>query len=118
HYLNRRENLQGQLEVANEKISELIIYKERQRIARDLHDILGQKLSLIGLKSDLVGKLILSEPARAQEELQDVRNTASSALKEVRELVSNMRTVPIETELRKVKQILQVADISLTMEGD
>src|SRR5699024_8819929 len=47
-YQNRRKNLEGQLEMANERIAELVIYKERQRIARDLHDTLGHKLSLIG----------------------------------------------------------------------
>src|SRR5690625_625506 len=78
YYRNKRENLEGQLEVANERISELIIYKERQRIARDLHDTLGHKLSLIGLKSDLVGKLMAVDPMRAEQELADIRNTASS----------------------------------------
>ena len=46
---NRQENLVGQLETARERISELVIFEERQRIARDLHDTLGQKLSMIGL---------------------------------------------------------------------
>src|SRR5699024_8699865 len=67
---NKHEKLEGQLEMANERISELIVMEERQRIARDLHDILGQKLSLIGLKTDLVGKLIAKDPHRAEQELQ------------------------------------------------
>ena len=55
---NKSDKLQGQLEDANKRISELVKLEERQRIARDLHDTLGQKLSLIGLKSDLAVKLI------------------------------------------------------------
>ncbi|HLR71460.1 MAG TPA: sensor histidine kinase [Pseudogracilibacillus sp.] len=117
-YQNRRKNLEGQLEVANEKISELIIYKERQRIARDLHDTLGHKLSLIGLKSDLAGKLVTLDPTSAEQELTDIRNTASAALKEVRELVSDMRSTNVKRELLRVKQILTAAEIELIIHGN
>ncbi len=117
YYRNKRENLEGQLEVAKERISELVVYKERQRIARDLHDTLGHKLSLIGLKSDLVGKLISRDPVRAEEELLDIRKTASTALKEVRDLVSDMRSTNIIKELIRVKQILKAAEIKLIIIG-
>lgn len=117
YYQNRRKNLEGQLEMANERISELVIYKERQRIARDLHDTLGHKLSLIGLKSDLAGKLITIDPSSAKEELTDIRSTASNALKEVRELVSNMSSTNLKKELLRVKQLLQAAEIELTTNG-
>lgn len=115
---NKRENLEGQLEMAKERISELVVFEERQRIARDLHDTLGQKLSLIGLKTDLVGKLISRDPDRAEKELHDIRKTASSALKEVRELVSDMRSKKLATELIRVKQILKAANIDLSINGD
>ncbi|WP_192597172.1 sensor histidine kinase [Sporosarcina limicola] len=115
---NKREKLEGQLENAKERISELIIFEERQRIARDLHDTLGQKLSLIGLKSDLAGKLVSRDPAAAVKELHDIRQTASTALKEVRELVSNMRATKLEDEMLRIQQILKAAEMNFTIEGD
>ncbi|MCP1308177.1 sensor histidine kinase [Paenibacillus tyrfis] len=114
---NKREKLQDELEVANKKISELVKLEERQRIARDLHDTLGQKLSLIGLKSDLAGKLIGKNPSRAQAELNDIQQTARSALKEVREMVTRMRGTRLEDEMYRVKQMLKAAQIGFVVEG-
>ena len=115
---NKRESLEGQLVVARERISELVVFQERQRIARDLHDTLGQKLSLIGLKSDLAGKLVTRDPEAAQRELQDIRQTASTALKEVRELVEDIRMTKVKDELLRVKQILKAAEMDISIKGD
>lgn len=115
---NKREKLEGELEVANERISELVIFEERQRIARDLHDTLGQKLSLIGLKSDLVARLMTKDVGRAEQELLDIRMTASTALKEVRELVADMRFKKLSEEIIRVQQILQAADMELSIQGE
>jgi two-component system sensor histidine kinase DesK len=115
---NKEDQLHGQLEDANKRISELVKLEERQRIARDLHDTLGQKLSLIGLKSDLAGKLIGKNPNQAQLEINDVQQTARIALKEVREMVTQMRGTKLEDEIFRIKQILIAAEIELTLEGD
>ncbi|HZG86416.1 sensor histidine kinase [Paenibacillus sp.] len=115
---NRQDKLQGQLEDANKRISELVKLEERQRIARDLHDTLGQKLSLIGLKTDLAGKLLAIDPAQAKVELADIRRTARSALKEVREMVTRMRGTRLEDEMFRVRQMLKAAGIELRLEGD
>ncbi|MFJ6210946.1 sensor histidine kinase [Lysinibacillus sp. NPDC092081] len=115
---NKRENLEGQLETANERIAELIVFEERQRIARDLHDTLGQKLSMIGLKSDLASRLIERDPQQALIEIKDIRQTASIALKEVRELVSGMRTTRFEDELMRISQILKAAEMEFVFDGD
>ncbi|RBW68636.1 sensor histidine kinase [Bacillus taeanensis] len=114
---NKREKLEGQLEKANERILQLMVIEERQRIARDLHDTLGQKLSLIGLKSDLAGKLIDRNPSLAKAEMNDINQTARTALKEVREMVSGMRGVKLEDELLHVRQILKAAQMKFTFEG-
>lgn len=115
---NKQGQLEGQLEDANKRISELVKLEERQRIARDLHDTLGQKLSLIGLKSDLAGKLMVKNPAQAQAEINDVRQTARTALKEVREMVTQMRGTRIEDEMFRVKQILKAAEIEFELVGE
>ncbi|MDI4643975.1 sensor histidine kinase [Cohnella hashimotonis] len=115
---NKSELLQGELNDANKRISELVKLEERQRIARDLHDTLGQKLALIGLKSDLVAKLIRKNPDRAEAEIDDVRHTARNVLKELRELVTQMRGTHVEDEIYRLRQILVAADIEFTLTGD
>ena len=112
---NQREALEDQLEEAQMKISQYIIIEERERIARDLHDTLGQKLSLIGLKSDLASRLIEKNPQAAKTEILDINQTARSVLKEVRELVTNMRGTKLEDELFRINQILKAAQIKCTV---
>lgn len=113
----KREKLEHQLEDANNRIAELIVMEERQRIARDLHDTLGQKLSLIGLKSDLAGRLLHKYPEKVQKEIQDIHQTARTALKEVREMVTDMRSIRLEDELLHIQQVLEAAEITLRLEG-
>ncbi|MFB5661119.1 histidine kinase [Alteribacillus sp. HJP-4] len=117
NYRLKREKLEGQLEEAHKKISNLMILEERQRIGRDLHDTLGQKLSLIGLKSDLARKLMTKNPAKAKIELEDINKTARTALKEVREMVSDMRGTKLADEIIYVQQILDAAEIEYHIQG-
>lgn len=114
---NKEEVLQEKLEDANKRIADLVKLEERQRISRDLHDTLGQKLSLIGLKSDLAAKLIAKNPNQARTEIKDVQKTARIALKEVRELVMQMRGIKLEDEIYRVKQLLKAANIKLRIDG-
>ncbi|GAQ17044.1 sensor histidine kinase DesK [Oceanobacillus picturae] len=109
---NKRERLERKLEDANKKISRLMVIEERQRIARDLHDTLGQKLSLIGLKSDLAGKIIERDPETAKKEVEDINQTARMALKEVREMVSDMKNAKLKDEVIHARHILEAAGIS------
>lgn len=115
----KQEELEMQLEDANMKIAELAIVEERHRIARDLHDTLGQKLSMIGLKSELSKKLIDKDPNAAKRELADIQSTSRQALKEVREMISDMKSVDLEGEVEHVKKLMDAAQIryDITVEG-
>ncbi|GAE08666.1 sensor histidine kinase [Paenibacillus sp. JCM 10914] len=109
--LSRRQRLEQELAQANEQIRNLIKGEERMRIARDLHDTLGHTLSLITLKSQLVEKLAAKDPQKAQMEAREIQNTSRAALRQVRELVSDMRTATLPQELQEARLILENADI-------
>lgn len=93
------------LQDASEEIAHLIKDKERQRIARDLHDTLGQTLSLITLKSELVERLIPTSSSQAINEAMDVQRISRAALIQIRELVSDMQSIDLTEELQRAEQI-------------
>lgn len=115
HNKKKQEVLEDKLEDANKRIAELVKQEERQRIARDLHDTLGQKLSLIGLKSDLARKIIYKDPEKSKNEMKDVQQTARTALNEVRKMVSQMRGIRLKDEIVNIQQILEVAEIEFVL---
>lgn len=116
--LNKRRELRKELDQANEQIGELVKREERMRIARDLHDTMGHALSLIALKSQLVEKLVMVDPVRAQAEAREIRDASRAALVQVRELVSEMRSWRIDEALAEVRQILGSAEILVTVEEE
>ncbi|HEX4911872.1 MAG TPA: sensor histidine kinase, partial [Permianibacter sp.] len=94
-----------------EEIEYLAGLAERERIARDLHDLLGHTLSLIALKAELARKLLDRDPARAKTEVADIETAARDALQEVREAVAGYRGSGLQQELKRLSQALQVVNI-------
>ncbi|MBB5376316.1 two-component system sensor histidine kinase DesK [Deinococcus metalli] len=88
---------------------------ERERIARDLHDLLGHTLSVIVLKSELAGKLAERDPARAAAEIREVERISREALSEVRSAVSGYRGSGLSAELARAKVALDTAGVTLTV---
>jgi two-component system, NarL family, sensor histidine kinase DesK len=116
--MNKRMELEKQLDQANQQIKELVKREERLRIARDLHDTLGHTLSLLTLKSQLVQRLTTIDPERARFEAKEMEVTSRAALKQVRELVTDMRAVTIPEELLQIKQIFEAAGIAYHYNGE
>jgi two-component system, NarL family, sensor histidine kinase DesK len=104
------------LRLASEEIEHLAKVAERERIARDLHDVLGHTLSVIILKSELAGKLIDRDPQRAKAEIADVEQTSRSALAEVRSTIRGYRSQSLAEEFRRAKATLETAGLTVQSE--
>jgi two-component system sensor histidine kinase DesK len=116
-YFAQRTRMYYRLKKANEEIEHLAKVAERERIARDLHDVLGHTLSIIILKSELAGKLIDRDPQRAKAEMADVEKTSREALTEVRTTIRGYRGYSLEVELKQARATLQTAGVKVTFES-
>jgi len=101
------------LQMAHEEIEALAALAERERIARDLHDVLGHTLSVIVLKAELAGRLIDRDPQRAAREIAEVERTARTALAEVREAIGGYRARGLVAEIEAARRTLDAAGVTL-----
>src|SRR5690625_3962753 len=108
---HEREQMTEQLRQANARIREVTQTAERERIARDMHDVLGHTLSVVVLKSELAGRLLQRDPARAAGEIREVEALARQARAAVRTSVSGYRARDLRAELAGVRVVLEAAGI-------
>ena len=110
-FFAERNRMNRKLRRANEEIEHLAKVAERERIARDLHDVLGHTLSVITLKSELAGKLIDRDPDRAGKEIREVEQISRQALSEVRDAIRGYRAQGLAAELAQAKATLETAGV-------
>jgi two-component system sensor histidine kinase DesK len=108
----------SRLQQAYEQNERLAKIAERERIARDLHDVLGHTLSLIALKSQLASKLADRDPQRAVAEIRDVERIARTSLDELRAAVAGYRAAGIPDELAHARDVLTSAGLRVDCEAD
>ena len=104
------------LRLARDEVQRLAQVAERERIARDLHDVLGHTLSVIVLKSELAARLAEIDPTRAVAEIADVERIARTSLSELREAIAGYRTVGIAAEVERAKSVLETAGVRVECE--
>lgn len=102
----------AELRLSQTEVRRLATLAERERIGRDLHDLLGHTLSLVALKSELARRLALDEPARAQREMAEVERVARHALAEVRAAVTGMRRSDLASELTSARLMLEASGVA------
>ena len=112
-FFAERNRMNRKLRKANEEIENLAKVAERERIARDLHDVLGHTLSVITLKSELAGKLIDRDPQRAGKEIREVEQISRQALSDVRDAIRGYRSQGLVAELAQAKTTLETAGLTV-----
>lgn len=112
-FFAERNRMNRRLRKANEEIEQLAKVAERERIARDLHDVLGHTLSVITLKSELAGKLMDRDPERAGREIREVEQISRQALSDVRDAIRGYRAKGLIAELALAKSTLETAGVAV-----
>ncbi len=130
-----------QLSEARAELARMAVAQERERFARDLHDLIGHSLSVIALKAELAGRMLTDRRAegagdhdapdspaldagafdagaldagaleRAATEVRELEEVARTALSEVREAVSGYRQPTLAGELDGARMALSAASI-------
>ena len=117
-FIGQKKRANARLSLAQDEIERLAALAERERIARDMHDVLGHTLSVIVLKSELAGRLLARDPTRhhaaALAEIADVESTARKALAEVREAIGGYRAQGLQAEIDHARRTLATAGVNLT----
>ena len=107
----------AELRAARAEVAQHATDRERSRIARDLHDLLGHSLSLITLKGELATRL-LPEGAPGVDEVRDMVALSREALQQVRDAVSGYRQPTLATELMAARVALRAAGMDLEVQQD
>ena len=94
----------------------LAVAEERLRFSRDVHDVLGRRLSAIAVQSELAAALVERGDERAAARALEVRTSAHDALREARELARGYRPVDLEQELHGAASLLRSAGIDATVD--
>lgn len=106
------------LERTRRQVAELAVAAERDRVSRDLHDLLGHTLSVIVVKAQAVRRLIATDPAAAVEHARDIETIGRQSLGEVRQAVDDLRTSRLSTELHQARRALAAGGVQVSVAGE
>lgn len=101
----------NRLRATQEQLAELAVERERDRVARDIHDILGHSLTVVTVKAQLASRLVADDPEGARREIDGIEELARGALSDVRSTVAGVRGVSVSGELAAARAALEAAGI-------
>lgn len=106
------------LDTARTELAELAVARERLRVSRDLHDLLGQSLSAVSLKGDVALRLLPTDTAAARAEIESLTGVAREALHGVRAVTRDEHGVSLAAEIDAASALLGAAGIAVEVDLD
>jgi two-component system sensor histidine kinase DesK len=107
----------AELHATRAELADLAVAGERDRLSRELHDLLGRTLSLIAVKAELASRLSAKSDPSAKAELGDVQRLARQAVRDVREAVAGGRAPTVDAELAAAEAALQSVGIKASIDN-
>ncbi len=113
-----RQRIKRQQQQSKDEITQLATSLERERIARDLHDVMGHHLASIALKAELADKLISAgKTEQAQLQINQVSQITRDCLSQIRQTVTDYKHQGLSQTTRTLSQMLRDKSIAVTIEG-
>ncbi len=106
------------LKLAHEEVRKIAQVAERERMGRDLHDLLGRTLTLIAVKADLAQRLATADSERCRAEIADIASAAREGLSQVRSALSGETPANLPLEVTEAIRALSVAGVEVEVDGD
>ncbi|MFD0903032.1 sensor histidine kinase [Actinomadura sediminis] len=100
-----------ELREARAELARSAVGEERQRFARDLHDVLGHSLQAVALRAEVAERFLDRDGGRVRKELAEIQRIARESVRDVREVVRGYRATSLAAELAGMSAVLRAAGI-------
>lgn len=110
--------LEEKQEASQEAGARAQLSEERERVARDVHDVLGHSLTVVTMKTELARRLVDVDPERAKQEMAEIQDLARTALAEIRATVGGLRVARMTDEVEAARVALLGAGITADLPTD
>ncbi|WP_037604481.1 sensor histidine kinase [Streptacidiphilus rugosus] len=114
---DRRQEWENQ-RLRTAQVELLATLAERERIARDLHDLLGHSLTAVVMRAQLTKELVPVDAERARAEAEEIERNARDALAAVRSTVTGWRRTTVRDELEAARRALAGTGVTLRVDLD
>ena len=115
-FFNEVQKKNAEIKLSQQEVRRLAGKAERERIARDMHDLLGHTLSVMVRRAELARRLVATNPEQAVKEMKAVEDVGRNALAQVREAVSGWRAPELAAEAASARLVLESSGISAAVD--